>query len=284
MNNLTSYLFETDAIRVSPADKPFWYTSGTLSPNYVNTHFVYGSEADACELLKFIDSEMSNRMDLPKKLLEKIKKQYETNEIYKDVINVMVNFIKSNINVDAIDYISGGERRDWYFSVLIANLLQKPHLTIFKDLEVIQSDFNFEKTELARELNGANVLHIADLITEAGSYKRMWIPVIRAINGIMKWSVVVVDRLQGGKEFLESVNVESFSMVNLDKTWFETILKMGRITEEQYELTCRFIDNPIETMKDFLKANPEFIQNSLNADAKTAERARMCVESGIYND
>ncbi len=32
-------LFETDAIKVCPAGKPFWYTSGKIGPYYVNTHF-----------------------------------------------------------------------------------------------------------------------------------------------------------------------------------------------------------------------------------------------------
>ena len=37
----------------------------------------------------------------------------------------MINFIKENININEIDYISGGERRDWFFSNVIAHLLNK---------------------------------------------------------------------------------------------------------------------------------------------------------------
>ena len=33
-------LFETEAIRMAPADHPFWYTSGMLGPFYCNTHFL----------------------------------------------------------------------------------------------------------------------------------------------------------------------------------------------------------------------------------------------------
>ena len=55
------------------------------------------------------------------------------NSIYNDVINQMKDYIEKNIGLDNFEYISGGERRDWYFSNLIAYFLQKPHLTIYKD-------------------------------------------------------------------------------------------------------------------------------------------------------
>ena len=35
MSDLVSYLFKTNALRVSPADKPFWYTSGKFGPFYI---------------------------------------------------------------------------------------------------------------------------------------------------------------------------------------------------------------------------------------------------------
>ena len=55
MSDLVSYLFETNAIRFCEENKPFWYTSGKIGPYFINTHFVYGSEKDAVELLAFID-------------------------------------------------------------------------------------------------------------------------------------------------------------------------------------------------------------------------------------
>ena len=41
---LIKWLFETNAFRVCPENEPFWYTSGTIGPYYINTHFLYGSE------------------------------------------------------------------------------------------------------------------------------------------------------------------------------------------------------------------------------------------------
>ena len=54
-NPIISWLFETDAVRVCPEGQPFWYTSGKLGPFYINTQFLYGSEAAANALLKTIE-------------------------------------------------------------------------------------------------------------------------------------------------------------------------------------------------------------------------------------
>ena len=54
MSKLMSLLFETNAFKICEENKPFWYTSGKIGPYFVNTHFLYGSENDANELLDFI--------------------------------------------------------------------------------------------------------------------------------------------------------------------------------------------------------------------------------------
>ena len=82
MNNLVSYLFQTNAFRVCPDNKPFWYTSGKIGPYFINTHFLYGSEESAIEFLSFIDVEKDNKLDLPKKVLDKTLAQYNNNNIY----------------------------------------------------------------------------------------------------------------------------------------------------------------------------------------------------------
>ena len=95
---------------------------GKIGPYFVNGHFLYGNENDANSLLEFIDSELSNskKEDIPGHIFSKVKTQYRTNKIYSKIIKALVDYIKENINVDEIDYISGGERRDWYFSNIIA--------------------------------------------------------------------------------------------------------------------------------------------------------------------
>lgn len=283
MSNLVSYLFETNALRICPDNKPFWYTSGKIGPYYINTHFLYGSEKDAVDLLKFIDSEKENKETLPKKVFERTFNHYNENEIYKNVIDEMIEFIKENIDINEIDYISGGERRDWFFSNIIANKLSKPHITIYKNLSMIVTDSTFEKEIDQSEVKNAKVLHIADLITEASSYLRAWIPAIKSLGAQIVWSTVVVDRMQGGKSKLENENVKSLSMINIDEKLFEKALNMNIINDTQFEMLKNFYENPDETMRKFLIAHPEFLENALASDEKTVARAKLCIESNLYN-
>lgn len=283
MNNLMSYLFETNAVRVCPKDKPFWYTSGKIGPYFINTHFVYGSEADASDLLNFIDSAKDDKLNMPKALFERVLAQYNSNKIYNDVVNEMIAFIKENINVDEIDYISGGERRDWFFSVIAANLLNKPHLTIFKDLTAVISDSNFENTTTATSIAGKKVLHIADLMNQASSYIRAWIPAIQDLGGELVWSLVIVDRMQGGDERLEDLGIKSFSMAQIDESLFTTALEKGIITDSQFNMINKFLKDPDGSMRNFLIAHPEFLENALKADTKTAGRAKLCIDGNLYN-
>jgi len=278
---LVSWLFQTDALKVSPGDKPFWYTSGTIGPYYINTHFLYGSVQKANDILEFINREKDSKSALPAKLLEIMLKNYEEDSIFKELVINMCQFITDNINIEEIDYISGGERRDWFFSIIIANKLQKPHISIFKDLSiVVTKDKQLEELE---NLKDKNILHIADLITEGSSYERAWIPVIENLGGNMKWSVVVVDRLQGGANMLERKDVKPFAMIGIDKSLFERSLSLGLINREQYNMIVSYIDDPRGSMKRFLQENPEFLKNALASDEKTKERAKLCLEKNNYD-
>ena len=283
MSDIISYLFETNAIRFCEENKPFWYTSGKIGPYFINTHFIYGSEKEAVELLSFIDESLSDKMTLPKKVFDKVLKQYNENKIYYDVIEHIKSYIEENINVNEIDYISGGERRDWFFSNIIAYLLQKPHITIYKDLSTVESNFDFSETKDVTKLENKKVLHVADLITVASSYIRAWIPAIRNLGANIMWSCVVVDRMQGGKEKLEAEGVKSLSLVNVDTNLFKSALDMGIINENQLELLNNFFKNPDECMREFLINHPEFIENALNSDEKTKKRAQLLVDGNLYN-
>ena len=283
MSDIMSYLFETNAIRFCEENKPFWYTSGKIGPYFINTHFIYGSEKEANELLSFIDESLSDKMTLPKKVFDKVLKQYNENKIYHDVIEHIKSYIEENIDINEIDYISGGERRDWFFSNAIAYLLKKPHITIYKDLSTVESNFDFSQTKEVSNLEGKKVLHVADLITVASSYIRAWIPAIKNLGASILWSCVVVDRMQGGKEKLEAEGVKSLSLVNVDTDLFKKALELGFINNNQLELLNKFFKSPDDCMREFLINHPDFIENALNSDEKTKKRAQLLVDGNLYN-
>lgn len=283
MSDIMSYLFETNAIRFCEENKPFWYTSGKIGPYFINTHFVFGNETDAVSFLSFIDECLSDKMSLPKKVFEKALEQYNNNKIYKNVIDSMINYIKDNINVSEIDYVSGGERRDWFFSNVVAHILNKPHITIYKDLSSVISDSNFENTSKVDNLQDKKVLHVADLVTVASSYLRAWIPAIKNLGAKMCWSCVVVDRMQGGTEKIEAEGIKALSLVNVDDSLFKKALELNIINNSQYDMLCNFFKNPDDTMRKFLIDHPEFLENSLNSDEKTKKRAQLLIDSNLYN-
>ncbi len=283
MCDIISYLFETNAFKFCEENKPFWYTSGKIGPYFINTHFIYGSQKDASELLAFIDESLLDKMTLPKKVFNKVLNQYKGNKIYHTVIDGLKDYIEKNIDVSQIDYVSGGERRDWFFSIIIAYLLKKPHITIYKDLSTVESNYNFSETKKTIDLKDKKVLHVADLITVASSYIRTWIPAIKNLGANILWSCVLVDRKQGGKEKLEKEGIKSLSLVNVDSDLFKNALNMKIINENQLELLNKFFKNPDKCMREFLIKHPEFIENALNSDEKTKKRAKLLVEGNLYN-
>lgn len=286
MSNLMSLLFDTKAFRICEENNPFWYTSGKIGPYFVNTHFLYGSESDANNLLDFINEQLATeeKINIPSNIFKKVLEQYNTNEIYKNVIDSLKDYIEKNIDIKEIDYISGGERRDWYFSNLIAYLLQKPHLTIYKDLSIVESSYDFTQNKVITKLENKNVLHVADLLNVSSSYVRAWIPAIKDLGSKIVWSAVVVDRMQGGTEILKENNVVPLSLLQIDNSLFEKALELNIINNNQLTMLQEFTKNPDETMRNFLIEHPEFLENCLNSsNEKTVKRAKLCIENDLYN-
>ncbi|HHW47437.1 MAG TPA: orotate phosphoribosyltransferase [Clostridiaceae bacterium] len=277
---LISWLFETKAVRVCSGDKPFWYTSGTIGPYYINTHFLYGSEEKANELLGIIDNARNDILRCPLIVKEHAMHNYLSDPIYRGVIDEMCRYIYTNIGLEKIDCVSGGERRDWFFSLIIAEKLKKPHLVIYKDLASVMVENGI--VAIPDNLKGKNILHIADLITEASSYERAWIPAVRKLGGGIRWSLAVVDRMQGGAELLSGEGIESHAMIRIEEDLFDKALSIGLIDERQHKMVLDYIENPKESMRQFLNEHPEFIENSLKGDNRTRERVKLCIEKDIY--
>lgn len=284
-NKLVSFLFQTNAFKVCPANQPFWLTSGLISPYFVNTHFLYGNESDSVELLDFITNilETESKTDIPGLVFEKVLDQYERNEVFKTTIDSLKNLIAANIDLKQIDYVSGGERRDWYFSIMIAYLFGLPHITLFKDQSAVVSTCDFEESTEVEKLQDKKVLHVADLLTKASSYVNYWAPAIKKLGSDIYWSAVVVDRLEGGEETLKELRIESLSLVKLGSSLFLKALELGVIDKSQLEMLTAFKQDPYTYMRNFLIAHPEFLENALKADPKTAKRAQSCIDQDLYH-
>ena len=285
MSKLMSLLFETNAFNVAPENSPFWYTSGKIGPYFINADYLYGSSEDSKSLLSFIDNELASedKKDLPNHVFKEVLSHYNSNEIYKLVIDSMVNYIKENIDLNSVDYISGGERRDWYFSNLISYLLNKPHITIYKDLTTIVSNSDFSESDYISKLENKNLLHIADLLNQSVSFTRNWIPAVNTLGSSIKYALFAIDRMDGGTAVLEDCNVEVHSLLKINDELLVQALDLGFITKEQLEVVRKFKKDPMDSMKQFLINHPEFIENAKKYDnKKTQDRVKILVEQDIY--
>ena len=285
MSKLMSLLFETNAFKVAEENNPFWYTSGKIGPYFINADYLYGSEQDSKDLLTFIDQELENesKTDIPEHIFKKVLDHYNTNEIYKYVIDQMKEYIETNIGVENVDYISGGERRDWYFSNIMAYLLNKPHVTIYKDLTTVLSNSDFTSSEPVESIEGKNFLHLADLLNQSASFTRAWIPAIKNLGSNIVWSIFAVDRMQGGTETLTNDGVKVHSLLQIDDSLFTTAKELGVINDEQLTMLREFKKDPDGSMKQFLINHPEFIENAKNSDnPKTVKRVNTLLEQNIY--
>ncbi len=280
-SHLVTYLFETRAIRVCPKDKLFWYTSGKIGPYYINTHFLFGSEEEAKRLLGQIDSLKDDKLACTGEIHKAVMEQYGKNPIFRGTIDALAAYIDERYNTRTFDFISGGERRDWFFSLPAASILGKPHITLFKDMDA--TVYENRSSHVRENLGGAAVLHVADLITSASSYTRAWIPIITNLGAKMKYSLAVVDRLQGGAEALDRLDVESHALVRIDRGVFEEACRREYIDEAQLKMVLDYMEDPDGSMRLFLMEHPEFLEDALKRGGKAAERARLLIENDLYN-
>lgn len=277
-NKVISWLFETDAVRVCPQDQPFWYTSGKLGPFYINTQFLFGSEQAANELLALIEKAAGDHDTFAAVVGEAVDFQQENSPIFKGLIDILCEKAKA---MD-VDFISGGERRDFFFSLPVARRLGLPHLSIFKDLSTVYNAPG-EKSVKGEDagLAGKKSLHIADLVTEASSYVRAWIPAVEALGAKIAYSLAVVDRDQGGRQILENAGIPLTTLIKIDTAFFEAAAKMGVLTAAQEEMCLHFMQDPGAFMHAFLAAHPSFLSEQIAMGGKNKQRAELCIEKGF---
>ncbi|MFA6076064.1 MAG: orotate phosphoribosyltransferase [Negativicutes bacterium] len=260
--DFTKLLFQTGAVKVCPADKPFWYTSGMVGPYYVNTHFLYGSETKAKELLVIIDELKDNQDACAEKLLAILMNNYHTDAIFKNTIDGMIATLTAKYPAQSIDYISGGERRDWIFSLPVAQLLGIPHITMFKDLACSVLAARPQSDKAAKLYPTSVIIHIADLLNTASSYERAWVQILTKLGSHLTASLVVVDRNQGGGKFMHGNNIDNIACVTIDEGFFRNASKDGYISAAQLDMIIDYIADPKKYMKDFLIKHPEYLETA----------------------
>ncbi len=274
-------LLSTHALEIAPLHQPFWYTSGTIGPFYLNGHFLYGNRQKAEELLAFIDQHQSDRRGLLLALQGRVEKNYKEDAGYRAVIDSAVEIARTEIGAEQVDYVSGGERRDWFFSLMVAQRLNKPALALFKE----QSAFllNNSQWQEISILTGAKILHVADLVTEASSYTRTWLPALQKRGGELRWAINIIDRGQGGEEILKENGVAAVHLIQLGPAFFDRLQQSGYLDEATRQMLNAYHREPRESMKRLLEEHPEILREALHSpEAKTRQRAQQMIKQNPY--
>jgi len=281
MKKLTpEVLFECGAFQVSPLDKPFLYTSGLIGPFYVNTHFLCGGKESSEAELAYLDKMSGVPAKIVSEFPGRLHAIIRSSSIYSNVLGEMVSVLRSK-NLDLSSYIiSGGQRRDWFFSIPIAKELGLQHIYLFNDGLVLD-----ENGEEPKGLEGKKTIHLADLLTLGSSYTTKWIPALAKYGVGIELAYNCVDRLQGGEENLTSAGVkEVLSFFKIDKSFFSEALELGIINEGQHKLIYSFLADNKGSMREFLLSKPEFISNVLSgSDEKAKKRVGLMLEQNLYD-
>lgn len=273
---MTDWLFTTQALNVAPAEHPFWYTSGLLGPYYINTHYLCGGDKAAADLLLLIEDALESPSDGLLRLTRAIQTKLEISSIYQQVIERLTEAARSC----SFDFISGGERRDLFFSLPVALRLNRPHLTILKNGTAW---FQPAADQIALPADTANLagqttLHIADLVTEASSYLRAWLPAVRRLGLSMNDTLAVVDRGQGGFEALAAEQVRLRPLIEISPSFFLRACQAGLINQEQLDQIQAFGLNPLDYTRAYIRRHPDFLSQELAAGGRRWERAQRCLE------
>ena len=277
--SLIEQLVARQALRVAPAGEVFWYTSGTVGPYYINTHFLFGGPEKAGELLAFIDAGKEDVDRFVPELSARCRDMYGSDPVYGNVVDSLAATLRPRRA--SLEMVSGGERRDWFFSVAVAHRLGLPHLYLYKDRRGFLSGDGAAVE--ARDLTGKRSAHVADLVTEASSYRNAWVPALRGRGGCLACAANVVDRAQGGAEVLGSLGVESWSLLRVDAELFAEMLRQNLIDADQKSALEDYCRDPHGSMRRFLENHPRFLEAALESgDPRTAERARLLVEQDLY--
>ena len=277
-------LVETGAYRDLP--EPVILTSGELGVYYINTEKIL-QDGGAWE------GEVGTTQGAYNYFVGQIRT--EGRELFAEAVDILTRNVRRNIPRAHTGFgfpnaISGGERRDWVFSMPVAFNLGLPHVTLYKQktgtpdrVEIVNPNGGLERVSphIENTLEGLNCVHIADLMTEGSSAYRVegcdtlgWIPMLRERGADIRNFYAVVDRIQGGRERLAEIRVgraiypvEARAFVDVDKDFLLAHSTFARRALE-------YLRSPSAWSENYLRVQGALaFVDSFNPNGKKLDRA-----------
>jgi len=266
-SNLLKIIHDTKAVSIwNHATGPvFWYAASVPGPVYVNTERVIGPEL-AEQLLKEITAIMAgpgSGAERTVKLDKMIMEAYRGSTQYQQVIAAMATKAAEEFPSENYDYISGGERRDWLFSIPLAHAVNKPHIYLFKDQTYYCDN--------ALRVSGVRTLHVADLINNAASYFDAWFPILAKGKFDYIGTMCVNIRGYNGLNRLQEHGKKTITLNHVDQSFFDQSLASGLInhaTRDEIEL---YFSSQIAWAERYLMTDIK-LYDVQNLDTKSFER------------
>lgn len=274
-NHLLQRLIETEAIRVrkDPLGLPFWYTSGRPGPFYINVENLVGPSVG--ELLNRITALLATAVDRTVKVAAIwaiISDELERDTRYQEAMTLLTDFYRT-LDANSPTVISGGERRDWFFSIPLARALRLPHLFLFKDggHQLVDADGRPRKDMHS----GTRVLHVSDVVNTAASYFRYWLPTLRRLEAVCAETLTVAVRAAEGINRLEEAAVRVLTPVQFDATVVQEATQLGLIPEFTRDEILLYFDSPQQWTRQLLQESGASILDHF-AELDELKRKRMC--------
>ncbi len=245
----------------------FWYAAGVPGPFYVNTEKLIGADQSAA-LLDAINGIVGDASLNPEAKSEAVReavlKSYRSNDVFQRIVATMIE--TSPFPISEIDLISGGERRDWFFSVPFAEELGLDHLYIFKNGDVYRRAG--EKSNHA----GMRCVHISDLINNAASYFDKWLPILADHKMDLLGTISVINRGQVGMDRLKEADVKVHTLKSIDLPLFSELAQSGLIPQSSSDEISLYFKSKEDWARQYILARPEVFGLDAGLDAKSKER------------
>ncbi len=267
-DDLLKIIHDTKAVSIwnHKTGPVFWYAAAVPGPFYVNTELAIGS-ALAEKLLRDITAIIAATSDpaaRAARLNEAILTAYDANPVYQQIVKTMVAAAKASFPDGSYALVSGGERRDWLFSIPFAREAGVPHAFLFKNQDL------WCATPIAPH---ATTLHVADLINNAASYFDLWLPILEKAHLRCIGTVCLNSRGSNGLQRLAKANVKVVALNGIDLSFFEKSRAGGLIDADTLAEIAAYFASPQEWAKRYLIGNAKLF-DAPHIDAKSFERLR----------
>ncbi|MCI0184236.1 hypothetical protein [Sulfoacidibacillus ferrooxidans] len=281
-DRLLERLIQTGAIRVrkNENDMAFWYTSCIPGPYYINVEKIIGPHIASHllpQITKILSSQMNNRekaMSISHMIIDQLN--HDMN--YLETISLLTEFYQSKTSL-LPQAISGGERRDWFFSVPFAEIMGIPHLFLLKNGDYWCLDNNDHLTN--QNWNDMNILHVSDIINTATSYTRYWLPTLKNVGVSLQETLTVVIRGLPGRQKLEQNGVRITTPLDLDEAVFVEACKKNLISQFTLSDILLYMESPRLWTHNFLNHCERLLIDQV---AVMDETQQLRIQTFINND